>query len=123
MEFVRVTYPGDRRVRVDHQPQGRTNTVIRVERGRHHFDLGLPPDYEPPYDERVVTGTSFAAPLELAFSPAAGILEVPESPETPEPDSSAGVEPAATPASSAATTPESRARPPRARRRRKRGTR
>jgi hypothetical protein len=76
MEFVRVTYPQNRQVRVDLQPQGLTNQVLDVEAGLHRFDLGQPPDYTPPFDERIVTGTSFADPMEIAFDPVAVAVSV-----------------------------------------------
>src|SRR5262245_7192063 len=76
MEFVRVTYPRDRQVRVDLQPQGQTNETIGVEAGLHRFDLGQPLDYAPSHDERMVSGTSFAVPMEIAFDPVAVTVSV-----------------------------------------------
>jgi hypothetical protein len=75
MEFVIVRYPSSRPVFMDGQDAGVTSRMLFVEEGHHVFDLGEPGDYEPPEFERVVTGTSAVAPLELAFvprSPAAG---------------------------------------------------
>jgi hypothetical protein len=71
MEFVLITYPLNRQVRIDLQPQGQTNEILNVEAGFHRFDLGEPSDYVPPHDDRLVTGTSFAAPMILLFNPLA----------------------------------------------------
>jgi hypothetical protein len=52
-QYVKVTFPTDRFVRVDGTPAGFTNKEFQVESGEHRFDLGEPKDYKP--DERVVT--------------------------------------------------------------------
>ena len=48
MEFVLVTFPRVRPVRMDGATQGHTGQMIAVQRGVHIFDLGLPLDYTPP---------------------------------------------------------------------------
>jgi len=52
-QYVKVTFPTDRPVRVDGNAAGRTNREFQVESGEHRFDLGEPKDYTP--DEWVVT--------------------------------------------------------------------
>jgi hypothetical protein len=46
-EFVKVTFPGRRRMYVDGNPTGLTNDVIQVQTGTHTFDLGAPRNYRP----------------------------------------------------------------------------
>jgi hypothetical protein len=52
-QYVKVTFPTDRSVRVDGKAAGFTNKEFQVESGEHRFDLGELKDYTP--DERVVT--------------------------------------------------------------------
>jgi hypothetical protein len=52
MPSVRVTWDGVKRpVFIDNQNQGMTDTILSVAEGLHVFDLGLPPDYQPPFQE------------------------------------------------------------------------
>lgn len=67
MEFVIVTYPTKRSVRVDGVVTGSTDDVLQMDSGTHKFDLGDPLDYEPDFLEVVVEGTSVLAPMRLAF--------------------------------------------------------
>ncbi|HCY84246.1 MAG TPA: hypothetical protein DHV36_03830 [Desulfobacteraceae bacterium] len=68
MEFVCVTFEDQRDVYVDGVQTARTNETFRVEEGRHQFDLGLPPDYDPPEMRLTVTGTTPIKPLAINFS-------------------------------------------------------
>ena len=54
MEFVIVTYPTKRSVRVDGVPTGSTGDVLQMDSGTHKFDLGDPRDYAPDFLEVVV---------------------------------------------------------------------
>ncbi len=68
MEFVRVTYPTTRPVKIDGEMGGSTNDVLLVEAGTHIFDLGTPVDYIPPFRRILVTGTTVLTPLSIAFA-------------------------------------------------------
>lgn len=70
MEFVLVTFPTLRRVRMDGAQQGETGQVIGVQRGTHIFDLGNPSNYAPPSVQTVVANTSQMQPLVIPFEPA-----------------------------------------------------
>jgi hypothetical protein len=85
MEFVIVTFPTDRAVRMDGLPFGRTGRRKRVEAGHHRFDLGPTADYSPPFDERNVIGTTFETPMTIPFMPLPSVVpaEAPEAPVTP----------------------------------------
>lgn len=70
MEFVLVTFPRVRSVRMDGATQGQTGQVIAVQRGVHIFDLGSPLDYTPPSVQTPVANTTSGAPLVVAFQSA-----------------------------------------------------
>jgi hypothetical protein len=73
MEYVVVSYPANRDVRIDGQIAGKTNKTLRVERGHHIFDLGEPRDYEPESVEKNVRGTTSIKPLHIDdFHPTGG---------------------------------------------------
>jgi hypothetical protein len=42
MEYVLISYPTTRNVRIDGQLAGKTNDTLMVERVHHMFDLGEP---------------------------------------------------------------------------------
>lgn len=71
MEFVLVTFPTLRAVRLDGAQQGQTGQIIGVQRGTHLFDLGTPQDYTPPLVQTVVANTTQMQPLVIPFQPAA----------------------------------------------------
>jgi hypothetical protein len=71
MEFVLVTFPALRAVRMDGAQQGQTGQIIGVQRGTHRFDLGSPQDYAPPRVQAVVANTTQMQPLVIPFQPAA----------------------------------------------------
>jgi hypothetical protein len=68
-QYVKVTFPIDRLVRVDRVNAGFTNKEFQVESGEHRFDLGEPRNYTP--DEQVVTvnNTLPGHPQIIAFQP------------------------------------------------------
>jgi hypothetical protein len=70
-EYVKVTYPTRRTVRVDAQESGFTNKVFQVQTGGHSFDLGPYHNYKP--EQRIVDvrGTTPAHPMVIKFSPTA----------------------------------------------------
>jgi hypothetical protein len=63
MEYVKITYLIDRKVRIDGQVAGFTNRTLMVERGHHKFDLGDPADYSPRFVDRDVQQTTGLSPL------------------------------------------------------------
>lgn len=73
MEFVVVSYPTDRDVRIDGQIAGKTNDTLRVERGHHTFDLGDLQDYKPASMEKSVRNTTSIKPMRIKdFRPSGG---------------------------------------------------
>lgn len=66
-EYVKVTFPTRRRVRVDGSPSGYTNKVFQVETGHHTFDLGPKKNYSPEEQTRNVTGTIPPQPMIIPF--------------------------------------------------------
>ena len=71
MEFVLVTFPTLRAVRMDGAQQGQTGQIIGVQRGTHLFDLGSPQDYTPPRVQAIVANTTQMQPCVIPFQPAA----------------------------------------------------
>jgi len=65
MEYVVVSYPTARDVRIDGQIAGKTNRSLRVERGHHTFDLGDPQDYQPLSVEKSVRNTTSIKPMRI----------------------------------------------------------
>ena len=73
MEYVVVSYPTARDVRIDGQIAGKTNGTLRVERGHHTFDLGDPLDYKPASIEKSVRSTTTIKPMRIKdFRPSGG---------------------------------------------------
>jgi hypothetical protein len=71
MEFVIVTLRGQNRaVFVDQQNQGVTGVRLSVPEGLHVFDLGIPLNYTPPFQEVDVRDTTPTEPMSIAFLPA-----------------------------------------------------
>lgn len=74
MEYVVVSYPVSREVRIEGQIAGKTNDTLMVERGHHVFDLGQPQDYQPASVERDVQDTTAVSPLVISdFHPSGGV--------------------------------------------------
>jgi hypothetical protein len=71
MEYVFINYATGRKVRVDGQEWGITNSTLMVQKGHHIFDLGEPPDYQPASVQTVVENTNIVSPLIINnFQPA-----------------------------------------------------
>ena len=85
MEFVLVTFPRIRPVRVDGGRVGQTGQVLRLQRGNHIFDLGNPRDYTPPNVQTPVVNTSPTTPMVIAFDPTAFAGGMPLAPPPPAP--------------------------------------
>jgi len=74
MEYVVISYPTTRKVRIDGQDAGLTNDTLMVETGNHIFDLGAPWDYEPGSVTKIVLGTNSIGPLIINdFRPSRGV--------------------------------------------------
>ncbi|MFA4911773.1 MAG: PEGA domain-containing protein [Desulfobacteria bacterium] len=58
MEYVTVKYPESKRVFIDGEEAGSTNTTLRLGRGTHTFSLGEPKNYKPDSITVQVTGTT-----------------------------------------------------------------
>ena len=69
MEFVVVTFSNTRGVNINGAPRGQTGQLLRLQAGTHNFDLGRPLDYTPSSVMTPVRGTTFAAPMIIAFLP------------------------------------------------------
>jgi hypothetical protein len=63
MEYVVISYPTSRHVRIDGQLAGKTNDTLMVERGHHVFDLAEPADYKPQSVEKIVPRTTVVMPF------------------------------------------------------------
>ncbi|HWQ70344.1 MAG TPA: hypothetical protein VN494_10430 [Patescibacteria group bacterium] len=75
MEYVVVTYPTKRNIRIDGQIAGQCNDTLMVERGHHKFDLGDPQDYQPAIVEKKVQNTTGISPMIIDdFHPAGGVV-------------------------------------------------
>jgi len=66
-QYVRVTFPTRRQVRVDGKASGFTNKTFQVETGNHVFDLGPKMNYKPEQQELLVEGTLAEDPMIIAF--------------------------------------------------------
>ncbi|MBI4618997.1 MAG: PEGA domain-containing protein [Desulfobacterales bacterium] len=67
MEFVTVKYPESKKVFIDGEEAGFTNTTLRVGGGTHTFSLGEPKNYKPDSITLQVTGTTSVKPMEVTF--------------------------------------------------------
>lgn len=79
-EFIFVRYPVIRRLTIGGVPHGTTDETVRVQRGIHTIDLGLPLDYTPPQWRGTVVGTSREQPKVIEFTPLVTAVSPP--PET-----------------------------------------
>jgi hypothetical protein len=95
MEFVIVTFPLVRSVRLDGVRQAQTGQVFGVQRGTHVFDLGNPRNYAPPSVQAQVVNTSETAPLVIGFTPLAAEVAAPEEAVVPRARRAARKKPAA----------------------------
>ena len=67
MEYLLVTFPRSRRVKVDDEFNGRTGEVIELEAGSHVISLGPPPNFTPGERRISLKGTSELDPQEISF--------------------------------------------------------
>ena len=67
-EYIKVTFPTRRKVRVDGEATGFTNKVIQVETGHHTFDLGPKQNYSPEELDVNVIGTIPTEPMIISFT-------------------------------------------------------
>ena len=67
MEYLLVKFETSRRVRINDNPFGFTNTVIQIEAGTHTVGLEAPPDFSPLAQTVLIQNTSPLAPLTVTF--------------------------------------------------------
>jgi hypothetical protein len=67
MEYLLVTFPRPRRVKVDDEFNGRTGDIIELEAGSHVITLGPPANFKPSEQRIILKSTSELAPREIAF--------------------------------------------------------
>ncbi len=67
MEYVKVIFSEDRQVLVDGEECGTTGETLEVDEGVHRIKLDGPQNYSPTFRRPNVTGTTFAAPMEVSF--------------------------------------------------------
>lgn len=70
MGFLLVEYPTDRKVYIDDEPCGTTNTPFEVPNGRHVIDLGSLENYVPSFRRITVQSEPYEAPKTTSFDPA-----------------------------------------------------
>jgi hypothetical protein len=71
MEFLVVRFDTSRRVLVNGNPFGLTNTLIQIDAGTHRIALAPPADFAPTAQTVLVKNTSPLAPLTVSFRLAA----------------------------------------------------
>ncbi|MDH5323302.1 MAG: hypothetical protein OEW81_12895 [Gammaproteobacteria bacterium] len=69
MEYVMVKYYRRRTVYIDGDKSGYTNSLLRVNRGTHKFELSPPPNYTPVTLKLFVKNTIPAHPMLIEFEP------------------------------------------------------
>ncbi len=67
MEFLIVTFPGTRGVRVDGALQGWTNTVLQLEAGEHDVTLEPPKNFSPVSQHVLLENTAALDPYRIQF--------------------------------------------------------
>ena len=63
-----IKYFRSRNVFMDGHLLGKTNKTLRVEKGKHRFDLGVPNNYTPQFRKRTVKDTTQILPMEVEFT-------------------------------------------------------
>jgi hypothetical protein len=67
MEYLLVTFPRSRRVKIDDEFNGRTGEVIELEAGSHVVSLGPPDNFSPEEQRIILRNTSELDPREICF--------------------------------------------------------
>jgi hypothetical protein len=68
-EYLVVLYPRERRVKLNDDFMGQTNTTIEIERGEYDVTLGPPMNFTPEVQEVDLRNTSLLRPRVITFSP------------------------------------------------------
>lgn len=68
-EYLVVLYPRQRRVKVNDEFMGQTNTTLEIERGEYDVALGPPMNYTPKVQKVDLRNTSSLRPRVLVFTP------------------------------------------------------
>ncbi len=76
-EFIIVSFPEDRTVLSGGNEVGPTNQDLVINAGTHTFTLSGTPDYDPPSQQVVVSGTSVVTPMEIEFTQLPPLLKPP----------------------------------------------
>ena len=66
-QYVKVTFPTRRKVRVDGKSAGFTNRPFQVATGVHTFHLGPKKNYKPSSRRPTVIGTTAPNPMVISF--------------------------------------------------------
>jgi len=78
MQYLLVTFAGDRRVIIDGSAGAwRTNHTLQIEGGTYTVTLDGPHDFAPPQYDIVLQHTTVVAPLTLAFTKMASVVPAP----------------------------------------------
>ena len=80
VEYLQVSFPGDRGVRVDGRAAGRTNEAVELEAGTHSVTLDGPRDFAPPSQIVELKDTTVLGPKEIAFQSLAPSAPTPQPP-------------------------------------------
>ena len=67
MEYLRVTFPERRVVKIDSQPAGSTNITLEIQAGWHAVTLDGPQDFTPDTRVFMLLGTTPIRPMEVVF--------------------------------------------------------
>jgi hypothetical protein len=68
MEYVFIKYFRSRNVFMDGNFLGKTSETLRVEKGKHRFDLGVPKNYTPHLKKITVKDTTQILPEEVELT-------------------------------------------------------
>lgn len=68
-EYLVALFDRSRRIKVNGQYMGRTNTLIELEPGRYHVTLGPPQNFNPEHHSINLQNTSALKPRVVRFEP------------------------------------------------------
>lgn len=68
-EFLVVLYPTERRVKINDEFMGRTNTLLELEKGEYDVTLGPPINFKPESQRVDLRNTAAMTPMIVSFSP------------------------------------------------------